>query len=148
MNRLFVALATLLVVTSAWGDREREINNTATISKTFELKLESKPGICQATASLDYFQRGNEAQVETSIDTEDCSAAEGAFVVKLTIRADGEEEPSVLDFEETWERNDDAPVESMRRYPIGDNVDLLRVRTRKLSCTCSTDGEEDITNQE
>lgn len=135
-----VALAALLVSTHAWA--EKEISNTLTKSKTIEIKLESESGMCQATASLDYFQRGPEAQVETSIDTDDCAAAKGDYVVKLTIRADGDQESKVLTFDETWERSEDTPVETMRRYPIGDGVDLLRVKTRKLSCTCTDAGED------
>ena len=130
-----LALAILLVSTHAWADNE--ISNTVTKSKTIEIKLESESGMCQATASLDYFQRGAEAQVETSIHTEDCAAAKGDYVVKLTVRADGDRESKVLSFDETWERSEDTPVETMRRYPIGDGVDLLRVKTRKLSCTCT-----------
>ena len=145
MNRTLLTVLALLVTTSAWGEKDREINNTTTKTKTIEMRLEPTSGVCQATASLDYFQRGNEAQVETSIDTGECGPAKGSYVVKLTIRADGEEESRVLDFEETWERGDDSPVESMRRYPIGDDVDLLRVRTRKLSCTCT---EQDATVQD
>ena len=135
MTRTIVLVAAVLVANLALADRE--VNNTATISKTFEMKLESDSGLCQATASLDYFQRGAEAQVETSVDTDECGPAAGTYVVKITVRGDGDDEPRVLDFEETWERSDDAPVETIRRYPIGDDVDLLRVKTRKLSCTCT-----------
>lgn len=141
MNRTLLFLAALVVISSAWAEKDKEISNTLTKTKTIEVRLEAEPGMCQATASLDYFQRGVEAQVETSIDTQDCGAAKGNYVVKLTVRADGEQEAKVLDFEETWERSDDTPVESMRRYPIGDDVDLLRVKTRKLSCTCTDIGE-------
>ena len=137
MIRLFIALAALLTVVSSVADQQREVSNTATISKTFEVKLESNSGMCQATAAVDYFQRGVEAQVDTSINTEDCDAAKGNYVVKLTIRTDKDKEAQVLNFEESWERTDDAPVESMRRYPIGNDVDLVRVKIRKLSCTCT-----------
>lgn len=138
MNRLLLACAILALAPVTLADRKTDTSNTLTKTKTFEIKLESSPGICQATASLDYFQRGNEAQVETSVHTEECGAAEGNFVVSLTVRGDGDDEPRVLNFEETWERSDDIPVESMQRYPIGDDVDLLRVKTRKLSCKCTS----------
>ena len=144
MKRLFLVAAALLLAAPGLADREREVSNTATISNTVEMKLETDSNLCQATASMDYFQRGAEAQVETSIDTDECGPAEGTYIVKITVRGDGDEEPRVLDFEETWERGDDMPVESMKRYPIGDDVDLLRVKTRKLSCTCRevSDGKE------
>ena len=142
MKRLLLITVTLLFAAHASAEREREINNTATISKTFEMKVESKSSHCQATASQDYFQRGAEAQVETSIDTDECGPAAGSYVIKISVRADGEEEARVLEFPETWERSDDAPVEIVRRYPIGDDVDLLRVRTRKLSCNCTAASAE------
>ena len=143
MMRLLVLFIALALATHALADRK--VNNSATFSKTIELKHAPESSHCQATASQDYFQRGAEAQVETTIDTDECDAAEGSYVIKITVRADGAEEPEVLEFPETWERSDDAPVEAIRRYPIGDDVDLLRVRTRKLSCTCkgmSADAEE------
>ncbi len=135
MNRFVLAVLILLGVTPVLADRD--VSNTLTKTKTVEMKVESTTSHCQATASLDYFQRGAEAQVETSIDTDECGPAQGSYVVKITVRGDGDEEARVLNFDETWERSDDAPVEAMRRYPIGDDVDLLRVRTRKLSCTCT-----------
>ena len=141
MIRLLLALAALLTAASSIADEQREISNTATISKTFEIKLESNSGKGEATAATDYLQYGIEAQVDTSIDTEDCDAAKGNYVVILTIRSD-KEEPQVLSFEESWERTDDAPVESIRRYPIGDDVDLVRVKIRKLSCTCTDQSAE------
>lgn len=135
MRRTLFIFTMLLVATPAVADRD--VSNTLTKTKTVEMKVESKTSHCQATASLDYFQRGAEAQVETSIDTDECGPAQGSYVVKITVRGDGDEEARVLNFDETWERSDDAPVEAKRRYPIGDNVDLLRVKTRKLSCTCT-----------
>ena len=145
MKRLFFAMLLLSAATSASADRERETNNTATISKTFEMRLEADSGLCQAVASMDYFQRGAEAQVETRIHTDECGPASGSYVVRITVRGDDDEEPRVLRFDETWERSDDAPVQSVRRYPIGDDVDLLRVKTRKLSCSCT---EVSVGNEE
>jgi hypothetical protein len=96
-------------------------------------------GGCEASASMEYFQRGAEADVKAKVDNADCAASSGSFVVEVTIRADGETESVKLRFEEEWHRDDDAPVDVERRYPIGDDVDLLRVRIRKLSCDCAAD---------
>lgn len=94
-------------------------------------------GGCEASASIEYFQRGAEADVKAAVENPDCAASSGRFVVEITVRADGATENAKLRFEEQWQRDDDAPVLSERRYPIGDNVDLLRVRIRKLSCSCA-----------
>ncbi len=91
---------------------------------------------CSVTASLDYFQRGAEAEVETTIENDDCGASRGSYVIEAAIRADGAQGPEKLTFPETWERNDDQAVIITKRYPIGNDVDLLRVKIRKLKCTC------------
>lgn len=137
MIRLLLTLAVLLAAASSSADQEEKPANTSPIVKTLEFnKHEVISDQCVASAALDYFQRGVEAQIETSIDTEDCDVASGTYVVKLTIRSDDGGESKVLDFEESWGRENDVPVESMRRYPIGDAVYLVKVRIRKLSCTC------------
>ena len=142
MIRLLLALTTLLTAAISIANEQEEFSSTATISGTLEIKLESKSGKCQATAATDYLQYGIEAQVDTSIDTEDCAVAKGNYVVILMIRTDKDKEPQMLSFEESWERTDDAQFESIRRYPIGDDVDLVRVRIRNLSCTCTEQSAE------
>jgi hypothetical protein len=42
-----------------------------------------------------------------------------------------------LDFTETWERTDDKPVMFMHHYPIGENVEVIRVQGRSLQCRCA-----------
>ena len=42
-----------------------------------------------------------------------------------------------LRFEETWQRDNDQPVIIEKRYPIGDDVELKRIRIRKVACACS-----------
>ena len=92
---------------------------------------------CRATAAFDYFQRGAEAEVEARIDNPHCAASSGDFFVEITVKADGADAPEKLRFEEAWSRADAQTVVFARRYPIGDNVDLLRIRIRKLTCACS-----------
>jgi hypothetical protein len=94
---------------------------------------------CTATAAFDYFQRGAEAQVEARIDNPHCAASSGSFIVEITIKADNADAAEKLRFEEAWDRSDDQTIVFARRYPIGDDVDLLRIRIRKLSCDCATE---------
>jgi len=93
---------------------------------------------CRASASVSYFQRGAEAEVETTIDNRHCGASSGDFVVELTVKADADDEAEKVRFEESWDRDDDQPVVITRRYPIGDNADLLRIGVRELTCACKT----------
>jgi hypothetical protein len=91
---------------------------------------------CGASVALDYFQRGAEAEAEMSVDTLDCAAASGSFVVEVSIRADSADGPEKLVFDESWSREDKKPVIMKRKYAIGDAVQLLRIRIRKVACSC------------
>ncbi len=98
---------------------------------------------CRASAALDYFQRGAEAEAEITVDTPHCRGASGSFVVEVTIKADAADETEKLAFAETWKRDDDQAVVMQRRYSIGDNVQLLRIRLRKLTCSCNEETSVD-----
>ena len=43
-----------------------------------------------------------------------------------------------------WQRTDDADVTFTADYPIGENVELLSVRLRGLTCTCADPPAEDL----
>ncbi len=126
---------------SAWADEEPEFSQSASKTKTIQIRIESTSNTCQAIASLDYLQRGAEAEVVTNIHTDDCAAAGGNYTLTISVRGDFDKEPRTLSFEEAWERSDNAPVETLRLYPIGDDVDLLRIKARKLSCQCVDNSE-------
>jgi len=132
----------MLLCAPAIADRQTKANS-ATFSKTIELKTEQhNSNACESTAVLEYYQRGTEAAVETTIDNPDCAASSGEFTIEATIRADGQMDSVKLSFPETWSRDNDEPLALEKRYPIGDDVDLLRVKVRKLSCECSEEAAE------
>jgi hypothetical protein len=133
---IVVCVAMLCTATAAADDKEIEAKS-ATFSKTFEMKVEQHSTECEATAVLEYFQRGGEAEVEATIENPDCAASSGEFIIETTVRADGQMDSNKLSFPETWSRDDEDPVVITKRYPIGDNVDLMRVKVRKLRCECS-----------
>jgi len=121
-------------------------DESVSFSKTMKMEVEQETTGCVASASFEYLQRGAEAEVEARIENDDCAASSGEFVVEAMIRADGIDEAEKLKFPETWSRDDDASIVLTRRYSIGDNVDLLRIRIRKLSCTCNVAAEEPASN--
>jgi hypothetical protein len=137
---LFVICSALLW-TSAAADRQTK-PNSATFSKTIELKTEQHTNACEASALLEYFQRGAEAEVETTIENSGCTASSGEFTIETTVRADGQTDSDKLSFPETWSRDNNESVVITKRYPIGDDVDLLRVKVRKLRCECSEEATE------
>ena len=101
------------------------------------------PNSCHVHGSLEYFQRGADADVETTIENYDCAASMRPYVIEAMIRADDADGPEKLTFPESWSRDDDQPVVISKRYPIGDNVDLLRVKIRKLRCKCAEESGEE-----
>ena len=94
-------------------------------------------GSCQGTVTTEYLQRADEADIKATVENPDCGASLGSYIVEATIKADGATETEKLRFEETWQRDDDQPVIIEKRYPIGDDVELKRIRIRKVACTCS-----------
>ena len=138
---IVVCAAMLCAATAAADDREIEAKS-ATFSKTFEMKVEQHSSACEATAVLEYSQHGAEVEVEATIENSDCAASSGEFTIETTVRGDGQMDSDKFSFPETWSRDDENPVVITKRYPIGDNVDLMRVKVRKLRCECSKETAE------
>lgn len=91
---------------------------------------------CEAIIQFEYTQRGAIARVKGSIENETCAASEGSFTVSIRT-ANDDFEQTTREYHETWQRTDDQPVVFSRDYEIGDNVDLIRVRSSKSMCKCS-----------
>jgi hypothetical protein len=53
----------------------------------------------------------------------------------------GQERP--LEFSETWQRGTDDDVSFAGDYPIGENVELVSLRLRDLTCTCGDPPKEE-----
>lgn len=90
---------------------------------------------CQASVSLAYYQRNTLARVETTIDNQSCRIGSGTLEINASVRKAGSDRVNVT-FPESWEQHDGGKVVFTRDYPIGDNVELLRVRSRGVECTC------------
>jgi len=91
---------------------------------------------CSALIEVEYSQRDTVAGVTGTIDTKDCAAANGEYKVVVSVRNEALE-LTTLEFVETWQRLDAQPVIFEKDFPIGDDVDLLRVRTRSVNCACA-----------
>lgn len=102
----------------------------------------TKPGSCLATVAIDYTQRVTLASVEGTVENPDCSASSGSFKVLVTLR-EAAGDVRTLEFTERWSRDDDRPVPFKADYPIGEDVDLLRVRPRSLSCSCGGEANQE-----
>jgi hypothetical protein len=126
---------------SQCGDGETAVESE---QKEITLTLEL-PAIvtaqCKAALSIEYLQLGAIAKVDGVIENKDCAASGGEYTIEARVR-DGSGETQKLDFSESWQRTDDQPVNFSAEYPIGDNVELLRIRTSGLRCECAGPNEE------
>jgi hypothetical protein len=92
---------------------------------------------CEATTLTEYQQRNNVARVTGTVSIASCPAGtSGSFTLVARVRDDnGEIRP--IEFNETWQRADAQDHTFNSDYPIGDNVELMNVRVRGLSCACA-----------
>jgi hypothetical protein len=92
---------------------------------------------CEATTLTEYFQRNNVARVSGTVSIANCTAGtSGNFTLVARVRDEsGEIKP--VEFAESWQRADAQDHTFTTDYPIGDNVELVNVRVRGLTCTCA-----------
>jgi len=126
---------------------DQQEEHTRSADKKFTVKLEAPhhKQYCKAGASIEYSQRDVIARVNMEINNDDCAASSGSYTMSVRLRND-EGEVINLDFDESWQRADDQPILLKREYPIGKDVDLIRVRARKMKCVCAeidSEGEND-----
>lgn len=110
-------------------------------SKT--ITMEMRLGGCEASLQMEYWQKGDVAEVTSTLTNPECGASNGDYRMLVRYRSeDGELHTD--EYQQTWERDDSAPIVATRQYPIGDDVDLVRVTSRGLSCSCrATDVENE-----
>lgn len=109
------------------------------VEQDVSIKLEIKPKpttACAATVGFDYQQRDTVAHVTGAIENSQCAASAGDYVLAVTIR-DANGQITTLEFPEQWARSNAETIEFTHDLPIGPNVDLQNVRTRRLRCTCT-----------
>ncbi len=152
--RAIFSIGTLLamfVSSSSVAQGHYEANPTQTISiersheykaegkefkKVVPVELEYNVGACKADLKLEYFQKGVNAHVKSTLSNEQCGASSGNFTVRVQYR-DAGGGTKLLEFDETWKRDDDSEVISEKDYFIGDDIDIMRIKSRDLSCQCT-----------
>lgn len=134
-------------VASASRTREACSVDSPTILRTeteFTLSIELAAPInlqCKATIGLQYHQRDTIARVNGVIENEACAASSGSYEIEAKVKDENGERKTLV-FQESWQRDDDQPVAVAADYPIGENVELIRLRARRLRCKCDDDIEE------
>ena len=124
-------------VTGNAEQQEMRIERNMEFRHKMTLEAQRANHLCSARVEIEYLQNNTLAWAGGTIDTRDCAAASGAYTLQVRYR-DAQGEVKTLESEETWRRDDDQPVHFEGEYPIGENVDLIRVRASKIRCECST----------
>ena len=143
MHTAIVIMATLALTSTAAAQQsqpvaaEEEASATADQAPiTITTTLTPPPQLaCQAQFELSWYQMGANVKVEAELNNADCAASSGTYIIQVRYRGDAPEIFS-KEFPETWERADDQAVLIEKEYEIADDVDVLRVRPRKLRCEC------------
>jgi hypothetical protein len=133
----------LTVASFALADEdESNINNEATIRTTIAVEQTFATNACKAELEIEYYQKGSSAHVESTLTNDDCGASSGSYVIQVRYRG-ADRQTRSKEFAELWERADTDPVFVEKDYFIADDIDIVRVRSRKLNCTCATAGSAD-----
>ncbi len=119
-------------------DADERISNEAEIRLTIEMEHEYATDACKAAIEIEYYQKGSSAHVESTLTNDDCDASHGTYVIQIRYRG-ADRQTQSKDFPETWERVDSSPVVFEKDYFVADDIDILRIRSRKLNCTCAPD---------
>jgi len=145
MKTLYQTLILLWLVTAGFAnadEAESLVNNEAELHTTIEMKQEFATDACKAEIEIEYYQKGSSAHVESTLTNDDCGASSGSYVIQVRYRG-ADRQTQSKEFAESWERTDTASVLAEKDYFIADDIDIVRVRTRKLNCTCATEESAD-----
>lgn len=132
-----IALA-LVIASMPLHAASQETVEAMEAEKKFTIKFEptQHKQYCKAQMWVEYTQRNTEADYNGEIKNEDCGASSGSYTISVRYR-DEAGEVHTEETEHMWARDDDQTVIFAGRHLIGDNVDLIRVRARKIQCVCA-----------
>lgn len=142
-HRLLCACTGTLLVVPAWPQQERmTLETDMEFRHKMTLEAPERTRVCSARVEIEYSQRNTIAEAEGTIHTEDCDAASGVYTISARYK-DEIGEIHNAESEMRWSRSDDQPVHFADELVIGEDVDLIRVRARKIKCECAaTDAEK------
>lgn len=154
MNKTLRALQYTLVLAVCVGSVQAASPQEEESKKHHEIRYKMTLSItppaeqrCKASLELTFIQKNTVAVVDSTLSNGDCGASSGAYTILVRYRDESNELQS-LEYPVTWQRDDDQAVETHNEYFIGDNVDLVTVRSRKLQCICGNSGDDETTPEE
>ena len=107
--------------------------------KQYTMKLEApsaKKKYCHVSVNIDYLQKNTDVIVNMSLDNPDCAASSGSYAVAVKFR-DDENNSQTVEYEETWQREDNQPLQKRQSYYVGENVDVINARVKRPNCICA-----------
>jgi len=140
----FVLLVSLCSNAVAQGDfinssgQQQVMKNEGHVEKKYVVKLETRASskqYCHASVEIGYLQKSTNVIVDMTLENTDCAASGGSYTVAVKFR-DGNRELQTVEFEETWQREDDQSLQSRQEYYMGENVDLINARVKRPKCVC------------
>jgi hypothetical protein len=139
---------TLAQVPMTGGQQER-IEGNEPVEKKYQITFEASQHkrYCKAQVWTEYVQKNTVARVNGGVINEDCGPSSGEFTISVRFK-DENGDVKAAEYVEQWERDDDQEVLFEGDYLMAENVDLIRVRARKVSCVCTeTDESADEANE-
>ena len=140
MNRTIVFVSFFAVTTAFADDHtdDRVIDGQAAeIRIQIEAEHEYSTNACEARLDVEYYQKGDSVHVDTVLDNDQCAASSGSYTLQVRYRGD-DGEVQTTEFEELWERGDAEPIALSKDYYVAENIDVTRVRSRRLRCECAS----------
>ena len=125
----------------ACGEEEPAVRRVETEVTILEEVSVQESRQCAAEIEVEYFQRDTIARVNGVIENRICAASNGHYEIEARVRHENGETETLV-FAEAWQRYDDQPVVFTADYPIGEKVELTRLRSRGLRCTCGDTNDE------
>ena len=142
MNKTPIALCCLgLAAAVADAQEPEEPRRRAEIR--YQMTFETTPPdqrSCEASIFFTFLQKDTVAVVDSTIENHDCAASGGSYTIVVRFR-DAQGEVQTLEYPETWQRADDQALDRRTEYHIGDDVDLVSVRSRRMRCVCEDTGQ-------
>ena len=144
-------LCSALAATSAFGQSEdrtailkkpriKETTSSHSLEQTFtvDLPMRRLTPVCKGQVDLEYDQYDTIARVAATLVGTACNVATAEFALIINSRPDDGELVSER-FELSWTAASGDAFPGSGDYPIGAAADLVNVRVRQFSCTCSED---------
>ncbi len=142
IEKIFPILLLAAASFAVADEDESNINNEAQIRTTIVVEQTIATNACKAELEIEYYQKGSSVHVESTLTNADCGASSGSYVIQVRYRG-ADRQTRSKDFAESWTRTDTVPVQVEKDYFIADDIDIIRVRSRKLNCTCAPEESAD-----